>query len=1132
MRYQHMLGAAVAALALPSAAYAQQITSGIEGIVRDKDGATIAAATITINDVRTGNRRTLIANGNGGFRADNLVTGGPYNVIVSAPGFESQTFEDVTINLQGNTSLDFRLTAGTGDIIVSGSRVSVTQLAIGPGQSFGAEELRTFPSITRDIRDIIRLDPRVSLNRANEVDRISCLGGNDRSNSFTVDGINQNDVFGLNGTPFAGRNTLPLPFDTIRETSVEFAPFDVQYGQFTGCAINVVTKSGQNSFHGSGFFTYTANSLQGNRLDGVTIAVPTYERKRWGATLSGPILKDKLFFSFGYEETDLGDVQDDGPIGSGLANELPFIKTAQFNQISQILRDTYNIDPGPIATTLPETSRRFFGRLDWYITDRQRLEFSYQRLDEQNVEPDDFNNTQLTGLNTFELEGTTSNFYSARLYSNWTDNFSTEVRASRSEVQDVQGPVGGGEAQSANPIPRILVGVQNNGVIGRFLAGPGFSRTSNDLKTTINALKVKANLVAGNHRFSVGAEVNELEVFNLFGQNTTGTLVFNSIADLQAGLLSGGTSVGATATDVNNGVSAGAFGNFTASGNILDAAVNWRRTTYTVYGQDQWQVTPQLDVLLGLRVDWFDGNAPTANPSFLTRYGFSNAIPFSRLDPLALPRVGFTYKLENEGFFRSSQIKGGVGIFQGGDPTVFFSNAFTNNGFALGFGQTGATGCFPTTGARADVVVNNQFTGVPGCVRSAASVQARAGLADAQSILPDLDTPTVIRANLGFATEFGVGGGFFDNWRLNLDYIYSRFRNPLTFVDLAQVVDTRLGLNGFTIDGRPVYRAIDPSVAGCTAVLQNQGGSPVRYTNVNTACFNTQRDDEIQLANGRDFNSHVFSVILNKSFKRGLFTSGGGVNLNIGYAFTQAQNSRFNNGTTATGSIDGSAVFDFQDVAVATAEFETRHNITFGLNFRERFFGDFDTQLGLVFIAREGRPYSYVFNGAGRFTDSVTTPGQLLYVPTGPTDPNVTYASFTAGGVTQTAAQASAALDTFITNDDCLSRSRGRSISRNTCRNDWFKDLDLRISQELPGVGNFFGIKDRVRVYADFDNFLNLIDDGLNISRSRGTSLTLADGNVDAQGRYVYNNVRTSFNNFIGSTASLWRVQFGVSYSF
>ncbi len=114
------------------------------------------------------------------------------------------------------------------------------------------------------MRDIIRIDPRVSLDRESDVDRISCLGGNDRTNTFTVDGIVQADSFGLNGTPFASRNALPLPFDVIRETSVEFAPFDVEYSDFTGCLVNVVTKSGANDFHGTAFFTYRDSGLRGS----------------------------------------------------------------------------------------------------------------------------------------------------------------------------------------------------------------------------------------------------------------------------------------------------------------------------------------------------------------------------------------------------------------------------------------------------------------------------------------------------------------------------------------------------------------------------------------------------------------------------------------------------------------------------------------------------------------------------------------------------------------------------------------------------------------------------------------------------------------------------------------------------
>ena len=98
----------------------------------------------------------------------------------------------------------------------------------------------------------------------------------------------------LNGTPFASRNALPIPFDAIRETSVEFAPFDVQCGAFTGCAINVVTKSGANEFHGSAFFTYAGERLQGGTLDGGAFLSLSFEEKRWRATLSGPVRLQQL----------------------------------------------------------------------------------------------------------------------------------------------------------------------------------------------------------------------------------------------------------------------------------------------------------------------------------------------------------------------------------------------------------------------------------------------------------------------------------------------------------------------------------------------------------------------------------------------------------------------------------------------------------------------------------------------------------------------------------------------------------------------------------------------------------------------------------------------------------------------
>ena len=1154
MKIKYLLAASVVSLAasttVATPVFAQQITSGIEGRVVDDAGAPVSGI-VTITDTRTGQVRTLATGNDGTFRVDSLVTGGPYTVTATSSGFEGQTVENVFLNLQGNTQLTFTLAGASAGsesvIVVTGARVQLSQLAIGPGQSFGVEAIEAFPSISRDVRDIIRIDPRVSLDRSNEVDRVSCLGGNDRSNAFTVDGIAQSDLFGLNGTPFASRNSLPLPFDAVRETSVEFAPFDVQYGQFTGCAINVVTKSGGNEFSGSAFFTYATDSLQGDTAGGVDFSASPYKEKRWGATLGGPIIKDRLFFFLGYEETDLSDSQETGPAGLGYPNEMTFVTEADFNQFSQILSSVYGFETGGLATTLPEKSVRYFGRLDAILSDTQRLEATYQRLEETNVEEDDFSDTAnvLTGINSFEDEGTVSDYYSLRLYSDWSDNFSTEIRASRAEVQDVQGPVGGGEAQSDAPMPRFVVGVSNGGEFGSIVAGPGFSRTSNDLKTTVTQLKMLGRLNAGNHTFTVGGEFNQLKVFNLFAQNSTGTLTFNNLTDFANGILSGGNNTFPSGQQIFQGQSAGAYGNFTASGDINDAAARWKRNTFSIYAQDDWQVTDQLNVVAGLRTEWLSGSAPAANPNFFARYGFTNANSFGKIDPVLLPRLGLTYALYNDGFFSNTVIKGGVGRFTGGDPAVYFSNAFSNNGFVTGFGQTGANAsssqgtvaCFPTSGARADVTNGNTFTGIPGCVTANAATQSARGLADTQSTDPNFEMPTVWRANLGLSTNFGTESGFFSDWNLNLDFIYSKFQNPVDFVDLSQVVDTRLGVSGFTVDGRPIYRAIDPTATGCSAVLQNQGGSPPTYTNISPACFSTSRDDEIQLTNGKSYESKIASAILSKTWRNGIFTEGGRINFNLGYAYTDAENNRNNNSSTATSSFDIVAAADRQAVDVARSEYASKHNLTLGLNVREEFFGDYDTSFGFVFVARSGRPYSIVWDNAPSSVLNDSASGDfnsLFYVPTGVGDPNVII----------TDAAFATALDNFISETPCINKYRGKTLPRNSCSNPWFYDLDLRFSQELPGPMKAFGVKDdKFRLFVDFDNFLNLLDSGSNVFKRYSYTEALVRGDVNTtNGRYIYTPITSQYNAAAGtvglrnplvqSSSSLWKIQLGVSYEF
>ncbi|MBX4389402.1 hypothetical protein K4H03_25325, partial [Mycobacterium tuberculosis] len=91
--------------------------------------------------------------------------------------------------------------------------------------------------------------------------------------------------------------------------------------------------------------------------------------------------------------------------------------------------------------------------------------------------------------------------------------------------------------------------------------------------------------------------------------------------------------------------------------------------------------------------DWYDGGAPAFNPNFFTRYGFGNNTGFSNLPPIIMPRVALTYDMGDFAVFSRAQVRAGVGIFSGGDPLVWFGNAFQNDGSGFALGTTQAAGC-------------------------------------------------------------------------------------------------------------------------------------------------------------------------------------------------------------------------------------------------------------------------------------------------------------------------------------------------------------------------------------------------------------------------------------------------------
>ncbi|RYD19305.1 MAG: TonB-dependent receptor, partial [Lysobacteraceae bacterium] len=362
--------------------------------------------------------------------------------------------------------------------------------------------------------------------------------------------------------------------------------------------------------------------------------------------------------------------------------------------------------------------------------------------------------------------------------------------------------------------------------------------------------------------------------------------------DLRQGLLSPGTGNNQTSTtpiNVVSGATEGAFGNFSSTGDINDAAARFNRTIYSAFGQDEWQLNDALLLTAGVRVDWYDGGRPDLNTNFRARYGINNNAGFSDLAPLVMPRVALTYDMSDFAVFSRSQLRAGVGIFSGGDPLVWFGNAFQNDGSAFALASTQAAGC---PAGQIDVTPNGTFTGVPSCFRNAAIASAAAGQGFTQSIDPDIRIPNVLRANVGFSSELNfTDTGFFSGWNLNLDYIFSRTRGAYTVVDLSQTLNPTAGLSGRTIDGRPIYVTINPLNAGCGARLVDINPTPV-YQNVTAACITTAREDEIMLTNAPSFDSHNASAILSKQFDRGVFTDGGSVFFSLGYAFSGAQDRR------------------------------------------------------------------------------------------------------------------------------------------------------------------------------------------------------------------------------------------------
>ncbi|MCZ6594253.1 MAG: carboxypeptidase-like regulatory domain-containing protein, partial [Bacteroidetes bacterium] len=355
---------------------AQVTTSSVIGLVTDNNSEPISGANIVAVHTPSGTTYGAITNFDGRFNLLNMRIGGPYTVTISYVGYGTQTYDNVNLTLGQAENVNVVLvedaeqleavviTGTTGNTIFGSDRT-------GAETNIGRRELTRLPSITRSASDYIRLEPTASGG--------SFGGRNDQFNNFSLDGAIFNNTFGLDAATAGGQtDAQPVSIDAIDQIQISLAPFDVTQAGFTGASINAVTKSGTNSFHGTVYGFLRNEDLTGSKVKGDDIFVPKLSQTQFGASIGGPIIKNKLFFFANFEVDDREDLGQNWlpNRGTGLINESR-VTEQDLLMVQSALRSV-GYDPGAYEGFTHETSSTIgIFKLDWILNTNNKFAIIY-----------------------------------------------------------------------------------------------------------------------------------------------------------------------------------------------------------------------------------------------------------------------------------------------------------------------------------------------------------------------------------------------------------------------------------------------------------------------------------------------------------------------------------------------------------------------------------------------------------------------------------------------------------------------------------------------------------------------------------------------------------------------------------
>jgi hypothetical protein len=1077
---------------LSTAMFAQGVTTAaINGTVHDNNGQPLPGVIVMAIHQPSGTKYGVSTREDGRYNLPNLRVGGPYVVTVSILGFSKQERSGINLQLSQTLRQDFRLTPQ--DVQLEAVEVSAEKSTIlneartGAATAIDRRAIEALPTITRKVQDFSRLTPQFAGNNT--------FGGMDnRYNNTTIDGSYFNNSFGLQGQPGDRTNVAPISVDAVEQIQVNIAPYDVRQGNFVGAGINTITKSGTNNIAGSAYYYMRHQGLVGQKAGAVEYKPGRFSYNQVGINLGGPIIENQLFFFGSFESEKLtqpGTTFTANTGGQTVGGTTTRVLKSDLDALSSFLKTNFGYETGPYQGYDNETpALRFLGKLDYNLDDKNKLILRYIHLDSKTDVLE--SNSSSLGLGTGNRQGVTtalgfqnSNYQIGENIRNiigeWNsilgDNMSNNLIAGYSHHDESRESRG-----SFFPFVDILNAGNNYTSFGYEPFTP-----NNELRYSSIQAQDNFTYSLDDHYITVGASIEKYQSENVFFPGAQSAYVYNKLSDFYA--------------DANGYLANPA--RTTSDSTLRRFQVRWAnvagmvkpiqdlKVLYTgFYAQDEYQLTKDIKLSAGLRIDIpFFENTGIKNPEVDTMkfrdengntvFYHTDKLPDANI--LWSPRVGFNWDVTGE---RSTQVRGGTGIFTGKPAYVWISNQIGNNGMLTGFEQL-------------DNIKSRPFNPDPNRYK-----QAPTGLPASSYELaltdPNFKFPQLWRSNIAVDQKL-----------------------PYDLVGTAEF------LYGMDVNGVYYINADLPKADTLFAGVDNRP----RWKTTNK--IYAKVPDAIVMKNENTGYSWNLAFSLEKPFGDGWFAK-------AAYSYGVSKNT-VDPGSIASGSWYGNAISgDPNNPGVGFAATSPGNRFFATVSYRADYFDMGSTTISVFWEARNlgyngttpvtnaSYLYSGDLNGDGGVND-------LIYIPKDQSEMN--FKPIAAAGTTPafTAQQQADAWDAYIKQDDYLNANRGKYAERNAIFMPMTYRADMSIVQEA--YTELFGKRNSLQFRIDIINVANLLNKNWGISQRLVTTSPLinqptTDGRVSYQLRTVNGKLIDHTFEPTAGIDDVFKLQLGLRYTF